>query len=47
MASLPPAEGWTITEICVDQSSVNRTENVQGTLRFLYFPHLLYGIINV
>ena len=44
MASLSPAEGWTITEICVDQSSVNRTENVHGTLRFLYLPHLLYGI---
>ena len=27
-----------------DQSYVNRTENVHGTLRFLYLSHLLYGI---
>ena len=29
---------------CFDQSCVNRTETVHGTLRFLYLSHPLYGI---
>ena len=32
---------------CFDQSCVNRTETVHGTLRFLNLSHLLYGIICV
>ena len=29
---------------CFDQSCVNRTESVHGTLGFLFLSHLLYGI---
>ena len=29
---------------CFDQSCVNQTEIVHGTLRFLYLSHLFYGI---
>ena len=29
---------------CFDQSCVNRTESVHGTLAFLFLSHLLYGI---
>ena len=29
---------------CFDQSCVNRTETVHGTLRSLYLSHLLYGV---
>ena len=28
----------------IEQSCVNRTETVHGTLRFLFLFHLLYGI---
>ena len=32
------------TENFFNQSCVNRTETVHGTLHFLYLSHLLYGI---